>query len=84
MSLYPELVIDGLDKAVKHMKKGEIALITVQPEYAFGTFESQQELATVPANSTVYYEVEMISFTKVGLASLLLLSTKFVGIYSSC
>ncbi|OAY51239.1 peptidyl-prolyl cis-trans isomerase FKBP62 [Manihot esculenta] len=59
-----ELVIDGLDKAVKHMKKGEIALITVQPEYAFGTFESQQELATVPANSTVYYEVEMISFTK--------------------
>ncbi|KAF2325739.1 hypothetical protein GH714_034623 [Hevea brasiliensis] len=59
-----EQVIDGLDKAVKNMKKGEVALITIQPEYAFGSFESQQELATIPANSTVYYEVEMISFTK--------------------
>ncbi|GMI70034.1 hypothetical protein like AT5G48570 [Hibiscus trionum] len=59
-----EQVIDGLDKAVKTMKKGELALITIQPEYAFGSSESQQELAVVPANSTVYYEVEMISFVK--------------------
>ncbi|XP_039050559.1 peptidyl-prolyl cis-trans isomerase FKBP65-like [Hibiscus syriacus] len=59
-----EQVIDGLDKAVKTMKKGENALITIQPEYAFGSSESQQELAVVPANSTVYYEVEMISFVK--------------------
>ncbi|KAH1047022.1 hypothetical protein J1N35_037806 [Gossypium stocksii] len=59
-----EQVIDGLDKAVKTMKKGELALITVQPEYAFGSSESQQELAVVPANSTVYYEVEMVSFVK--------------------
>ncbi|XVF28972.1 hypothetical protein REPUB_Repub15cG0079500 [Reevesia pubescens] len=59
-----EQVIDGLDKAVKTMKKGEHALITIQPEYAFGSSESQQELAVVPANSTVYYEVEMVSFVK--------------------
>ncbi|MBA0731573.1 hypothetical protein Golax_000004 [Gossypium laxum] len=59
-----EQVIDGLDKAVKTMKKGELALITIQPEYAFGSSESQQELAVVPANSTVYYEVEMVSFVK--------------------
>ncbi|KAE8722570.1 Peptidyl-prolyl cis-trans isomerase FKBP62 [Hibiscus syriacus] len=59
-----EQVIDGLDKAKKTMKKGENALITVQPEYAFGSSESQQELAVVPASSTVYYEVEMISFEK--------------------
>ncbi|KAL4285149.1 hypothetical protein GQ457_16G027880 [Hibiscus cannabinus] len=59
-----EQVIDGLDKAVKTMKKGENALITIQPEYAFGSSESHQELAVVPANSTVYYEVEMISFVK--------------------
>nr|KJB37904.1 hypothetical protein B456_006G225400 [Gossypium raimondii] len=51
-----EQVIDGLDKAVKTMKKGENALITIQPEYAFGSSESHQELAVVPANSTVYYE----------------------------
>ncbi|TYJ19888.1 hypothetical protein E1A91_A09G222400v1 [Gossypium mustelinum] len=59
-----EQVIDGLDNAVKTMKKGENALITIQPEYAFGSSESHQELAVVPANSTVYYEVEMVSFVK--------------------
>ncbi|OMO55496.1 hypothetical protein COLO4_35962 [Corchorus olitorius] len=59
-----EQVIDGLDRAVKTMKKGEHALITIQPEYAFGSSESQQELAVVPANSTVYCEVEMVSFVK--------------------
>ncbi|KAF9669497.1 hypothetical protein SADUNF_Sadunf14G0113600 [Salix dunnii] len=57
-------VIEGLDRAVKTMKKGEVALVTIQPEYAFGRSESQQDLATVPVNATVYYEVEMISFTK--------------------
>ncbi|XP_011000006.1 PREDICTED: peptidyl-prolyl cis-trans isomerase FKBP62-like isoform X2 [Populus euphratica] len=59
-----EQVIDGLDRAVKTMKKGEVALVTIQPEYAFGRSESQQDLATVPVNATAYYEVEMISFTK--------------------
>ncbi|KAF7837062.1 70 kDa peptidyl-prolyl isomerase-like [Senna tora] len=59
-----EQVIEGLDKAVKNMKKGEIALVTVQPEYAFGASGSPQELATVPPNSTVYYEVELLSFEK--------------------
>ncbi|KAL2531001.1 Peptidyl-prolyl cis-trans isomerase FKBP62 [Forsythia ovata] len=59
-----EQVIDGLDIAVKTMKKGEIALVTVQPEYAFGPSESPQELAVVTGNSTLYYEVEMVSFVK--------------------
>ncbi|KAJ1407321.1 Tetratricopeptide-like helical domain superfamily [Sesbania bispinosa] len=59
-----EQVIDGLDRAVKNMKKGEIALVTIQPEYAFGPSGSPQELATVPPNSTVYYEVELLSFVK--------------------
>lgn len=48
------------------MKKGEIALITIQPEYAFGAFDSPQDLAVVPGNSVVYYEVELVSFVKVG------------------
>ncbi|KAL5542794.1 hypothetical protein UlMin_010504 [Ulmus minor] len=59
-----EQVIDGLDRAVKAMKKGEVALVTISPEYAYGSSESQQDLAIVPANSTVYYEVEMVSFVK--------------------
>ena len=60
-----EQVIDGLDKAVMTMKKGEVALLTIAPEYAFGSSESQHELAVVPPNSTVSYEVEMVSFDKV-------------------
>ncbi len=58
-------MIDGLDRAVMTMKKGEAALLTIAPEYAFGSSESQQELAVVPPNSTVYYEVELVSFVKV-------------------
>ncbi|KAI8018852.1 Mediator of RNA polymerase II transcription subunit 14 [Camellia lanceoleosa] len=37
-----EQVIEGLDIAVMTMKKGEIALLTVAPEYAFGSSESHQ------------------------------------------
>ncbi|MED6113764.1 70 kDa peptidyl-prolyl isomerase [Stylosanthes scabra] len=59
-----EQVIDGLDKAVMNMKKGEVALVTIHPEYAFGPSGSTQELATVPPISTVYYEVELVSFVK--------------------
>lgn len=60
-----EQVIEGLDRGVKTMKKGEMAVLTIQPEYAFGQSESSQELAVVPQNSVVYYEVEMVSFIKV-------------------
>ena len=58
-------MIDGLDRAVMTMKKGEVALLTIAPEYAFGSSESQQESAVVPPNSTLYYEVELVSFIKV-------------------
>lgn len=60
-----EQVIDGLDRAVTTMKKGEVALLTVAPEYGFGSTEAKQELATVPPNSTLHYEIELVSFEKV-------------------
>lgn len=47
------------------MKKGEVALLTIAPEYAFSSTESQQELAVVPPNTTVHYEAELVSFVKV-------------------
>ena len=47
------------------MKKGEVALVTIPPEYAFGSTESKQDIAVVPPNSTVIYEVELVSFVKV-------------------
>ncbi|KAG2726353.1 hypothetical protein I3760_01G108200 [Carya illinoinensis] len=59
-----EQVVDGLDRAVKKMKKGEVALVTIQPEYAFEPSETQQELAIILANVTVDYEVELLSFVK--------------------
>lgn len=62
-------MIVGLDRAVMSMKKGEIALVTISPEYAFSSTESRQDLAVVPANSTVIYEIELVSFVKVGLMS---------------
>lgn len=62
---WAEQVIDGLDRAVLTMKKGEVALLTIAPEYGFGSSESQQELAVIPANSTLNYEVELVSFEKV-------------------
>ncbi|KAG6731056.1 hypothetical protein I3842_01G110900 [Carya illinoinensis] len=57
-------VVDELDRVVKKMKKGEVALVTIQPEYAFEPSETQQELAIIPANATVDYEVELLSFVK--------------------
>ncbi|KAL5997213.1 70 kDa peptidyl-prolyl isomerase [Asimina triloba] len=59
-----EQVIEGLDRAVMSMKKGEVTLVTIEPEYAFGSSESKQELAVIPSNSTVFYEVELVSFVK--------------------
>lgn len=54
-------VAKGLDKAVMTMKKGEVARLTIGPKYAFG---SQPKSALVPPNSTVLYEVELVSFAK--------------------
>ncbi|XP_076951591.1 70 kDa peptidyl-prolyl isomerase-like [Bidens hawaiensis] len=59
-----EQVIDGLDRCVKTMKKGEVSMLTIHPDYAFGLTESHQDFATVPANCTVYYDVELVSFEK--------------------
>ncbi|GJR66455.1 integrase, catalytic region, zinc finger, CCHC-type containing protein [Tanacetum coccineum] len=47
------------------MKKGEIAILSVAQEYAFGSTESKQELAVVPLNCTVTYEIELASFVKI-------------------
>lgn len=58
-------VIQGLDAAVLSMKRGEVAFVTIPPEHAFGPDETKQDLAIVPPNTTVYYDVELVSFDKV-------------------
>lgn len=51
---------NGLNMALKGMKKGEKALIKVPSKYGFGE-EGDQEKG-VPANATLFYEVELVSF----------------------
>lgn len=58
-----EQVVDGLDRAVMTMKKGEVALVSVAAEYGYQT-EVKTELAVVPPKSTLIYEVELVSFVK--------------------
>ncbi|KAK6939735.1 FKBP-type peptidyl-prolyl cis-trans isomerase domain [Dillenia turbinata] len=59
-----EQVIPGLDRAAATMKKGECAVLTISPEYGFGSIEVQRDLALVPPSSTVIFEVEMVDFTQ--------------------
>ncbi|CAI7872926.1 unnamed protein product [Closterium sp. NIES-53] len=59
-----EQVVPGLDKAVMKMKKGELATITIAPEYAYGSEEKTLEKGTVPANSTLVYELRLADFVK--------------------
>ncbi|VFQ75155.1 unnamed protein product [Cuscuta campestris] len=46
------------------MKKGEHAIVTVKPEYGFGSNAVKCDLTTVPPCSTLIYEVEMLEFTR--------------------
>ncbi|XP_027332739.1 70 kDa peptidyl-prolyl isomerase-like isoform X4 [Abrus precatorius] len=59
-----EQVITGLDRAVATMKKGERAIISIHPNYAFGNVEVRQDLAIVPPGSNVIFDVEMMDFIK--------------------
>lgn len=44
------------------MTKGQKARITVKPEYGFKDVSTSQPLAEVPPNSTLIYDVELVSF----------------------
>lgn len=54
-----------MDETFASMKKNEMCIVTIPPEYGFEGDEKQCDLALVPANSTLKYEVEMVSFIKV-------------------
>jgi len=52
-------VIKGWDFAIATMRKGELAKFTLQPEFAYGEAGSPP---AVPANATLVFEVELISW----------------------
>eukprot|EP01018_Ginkgo_biloba_P006053 Gb_32866 [translate_table: standard] len=62
--IFEEQVIEGLDRAVMTMKKGEVAVVTVTSDYGYKDTETQRDLAIVPPDSTLIYEVELVSFVK--------------------
>lgn len=53
-------VIKGWDLGVATMKKGEKALLTCKPEYAYGS----QATGKIPANATLQFEVELLSWVE--------------------
>ncbi|KAF7140388.1 hypothetical protein RHSIM_Rhsim06G0063300 [Rhododendron simsii] len=59
-----EQVIAGLDQAAVTMKKKEQAILTITPEYGFGSTAVKCDRAVVPPNSTLIYEIEMLDFIK--------------------
>ena len=54
------MVIKGWDKGVATMKKGEIAILTCAPDYAYGKRGSPPK---IPADATLQFEVELLSWT---------------------
>ena len=52
-------VIKGWDEGVAKMSKGERAKLTCSPDYAYG---SQGYPGLIPPNSTLIFDVELLSF----------------------
>ena len=52
-------VVKGWDVGICKLKKGQKAIITCPPEYAYG---SREIPGVIPANSTLIFEVEVIDF----------------------
>jgi len=57
-----ELVIEGLDKSIMMMNKGEVAEIKIASKYAY-VEETQLEMGTVPAGADLIYMVELVDVT---------------------
>ena len=57
-------VVEGVERAVGKMKKGEMARLTLRPDYAYG--ESGNEKLGIPPNTQLTYVVTLLSFDKVG------------------
>jgi len=53
-------VIKGWDLGVATMRKGEKAILTCKPEYAYGS----QSQGKIPANSTLQFEVELLNWVE--------------------
>lgn len=53
-------VIRGWDEGIQGMRAGGTRILTISPEYAYGS----QAVGAIPANSTLVFEVELVSVEK--------------------
>lgn len=53
-------VIKGWEEGLVGMKKGGKRLLTIPPELAYG----DREIGDIPANSTLYFEIELLEIVK--------------------
>ncbi|RVX22417.1 Peptidyl-prolyl cis-trans isomerase FKBP65 [Vitis vinifera] len=60
----PLQFITDEDQAVATMTKGERSIVTIHPEYGYGSIEVKQDISIVPPSSIIIYEVEMLDFVK--------------------
>jgi len=67
---FSEQVHEGLERAIMTMKKAEQALITINTEYLCDHNNLQGNKAS---NKILYYEVELVNFTKVSVFYVLLI-----------
>lgn len=67
---FSEQVHEGLERAIMTMKKAEQALVTINAEYFFDHNNLQGNKAN---NKILYYEVELVDFTKVSFFYVLLI-----------
>ena len=58
-------IVDGIEIALKEMKKGQKVLLEIKPEYAFGV-EGCKDF-NVPPRAAVSYEVNLKNFIKVSI-----------------
>ncbi|KAH3766815.1 peptidyl-prolyl cis-trans isomerase FKBP4 [Pelomyxa schiedti] len=57
-----ETVLPGLEKAVESMKRGEVAIVTIMPQHAFGILGNSA--LSVAGTDVLEYEVTLVSFDK--------------------
>jgi FKBP-type peptidyl-prolyl cis-trans isomerase len=56
-----DMVIEGWDQIIQHMKAGEKRLVIIPPELAYGT---RGQPPKIGRNQTLVFEMELISFGK--------------------
>ncbi|XP_071121421.1 peptidyl-prolyl cis-trans isomerase Fkbp12-like [Mytilus edulis] len=55
-------VIRGWDEGVAQMSKGEKAILTCSPDYAYGEKGAAGVDSTIPPNAVLKFDVELIDF----------------------